>query len=102
MAEESKHLTAFTSPLGLFQFKAMAFGLLNAGAKYSRFSEGLERKIDSKNLVSYVDDSLIFTLGVDGHVTVLIRALKIFCEFGLKLKAKKCHFLQDSVTFLGH
>ena len=93
IADESKHLTAFTSPLGLFHFKAMAFGLLNAGARYSRFSEGLERKVGSKNLLSYVDDSLIFTMGGDSHVTVLIRALKIFCEAGLKLKAKKCHFL---------
>ena len=42
IAEESKHLTAFTSLLGLFHFKAMAFGLLNAGARYSRYSECLE------------------------------------------------------------
>ena len=80
IADESKHVTAFTSPLGLFHFKAMAFGLLNAGARYSCFSEGLERKVNSKNLVNYVDDTLIF----------------------LKLKAKKCHFLKDHVTFLGH
>merc|ERR1712015_285849 len=64
IVDESKHVTAFTSPLGLFHFKAMAFRLLNAGARYSRFSEGLERKVNSKNLVNYVDDTLIFTLGV--------------------------------------
>ena len=46
IADESKHVTTFMSPLGLYQFKAMAFGLLNARARYSRFSEGLERKIN--------------------------------------------------------
>merc|ERR1712015_206072 len=36
-------------------------------------------------------------------MTMLIRALKIFCKAGLKqLKAKKCHFLKDHMTFLGH
>ena len=102
VAEQSKHVTAFTSPLGLYQFKCMAFGLLNAGARYLHFSEGFEQKIGSKNLLSYVDDSMVITMGINEHITVLIRAIKVFFEAGLKMKAKKCHLLKDSVTFLGH
>ena len=74
VAEQSKHVTAFTSPLGLYQYKCTAFGLLNAGAWHLHFSEGLEQKVDSKNLLSYVDNSLVFNMGINKHITVLIRA----------------------------
>ena len=54
------------------------------------------------NLLSYVDDSIVFTMGVDVHVGVLVRVLEVFWRAGLKLKAKKCDLFKDSVTFLGH
>merc|ERR1711895_15649 len=102
VADESKALTAFTSPLGLFQFKCMAFGLKNAGATYSRFSECLERRVNSKHLLNYIDDSICATWGVQDHANVLCRTFKVFCEAGLRLKPSKTKLFCTSVTFLGH
>jgi len=58
MAEEDKQKTAFSTPLGLYQFKRMPFGLQNAGATYGRM---MRRVLDGLRASdNFVDDVLSF------------------------------------------
>jgi hypothetical protein len=62
MAEQAKEKTAFSTPFGLFQFRVMPFGLVNARATFSRLMRKLLAELD--NLDNFIDDILVYTQDV--------------------------------------
>ena len=69
MSDEDKDNTAFSTSRGLFQFRRMAFGLVNAGATYCRM---IRKLLDGIPCVdSYVDDVLIHTYSWSEHMVIL-------------------------------
>ena len=61
IAEEDKAKTAFTTPIGLFEFNRMAFGLCNALATYQRLMQDMFRDdIFNVHLV-YLDNILVYS-----------------------------------------
>ena len=67
LSERSKPLTAFETPIGLFQFKTMPFGLVNSGATFCRLMRIILPKLP--NIDSFVDDMWIFTETWEDHMT---------------------------------
>jgi len=57
--QEDRDLTTFVSHRGLFRFKVMPFGLVNAPATFSRLMRRVLRK--SQHLDNYLDDVLTHT-----------------------------------------
>ena len=57
MSEKSKQLSAFSSPLGIFQYRMMPFGLVNAPAVFSRLMRKLLESME--NIDNFIDDILI-------------------------------------------
>ena len=60
VVSEDRHKTEFTSPLGLYQFVRMPFGLVNATAMFKRIMSRVFRDEMFKSVVCYLDDILIF------------------------------------------
>lgn len=59
LEETSKCLTAFQTPLGLYQFKVMPFGLVNASASFSRL---MRKLLEGMQFIdSFIDDVIIYT-----------------------------------------
>ena len=50
----------------------------------------------------YLDDIIIFSSTFNEHLRCLACVFDRLKAAGLKLKAKKCHFVQEQVTYLGH
>lgn len=50
----------------------------------------------------YLDDVLVVGRTLEEHNKNLARVLERFCEAGLKLKLKKCKFVQSEVEYLSH
>jgi len=95
MEENSKDRTTFVSSRGLFRFKVMPFGLVNAGSTYNRM---VRKLLDgATNLQSYVDDVIGHTKNWDEH----IQTLRDFFE-RVSLKSSKCKIVFGTVNFLGH
>ncbi|XP_060071934.1 uncharacterized protein LOC132551808 [Ylistrum balloti] len=69
MEETSKQKTAFTTPVGLFQFSVMPFGLVNAPATFCRLMRILLEGM--KNIESFIDDILIYTKTWEEHLAIL-------------------------------
>ena len=97
-----RHKTAFTSPLGLFEYNRMPFGLCNAPATFQRLMTNIFREDALKILLVYLDDIIVYSRGVADHLQRLERVFQKLREHGLKVEPGKCQFFQDRVTYLGH
>ena len=69
MHKADKEKTAFATALGLVHFCFMPFGLMNAGATYSRMMRILLDKVP--NVDNYIDDILIHNETWKTHVCLL-------------------------------
>ena len=69
LPDNCKHLTAFETPQGLFQFKTMPFGLVNSGATFCRLMRQVLATVP--NVDSFVNDMWIFTETWEAHMTSL-------------------------------
>lgn len=99
MAEQDIPKTAVITPLGLFEFKRMPFGLRNSSNTFQRVMNEAFR--DMKDVFVYVDDLLVASENREKHEEVLNAVFHKLQEQGLGIAVQKCRFFQDSVKFLG-
>ncbi|CAI5774520.1 Hypothetical predicted protein [Podarcis lilfordi] len=93
--------TAFRSPLGLYEFKVMAFGLKNAPATFQRLVDGILHGL-GEFTVAYLDDIAIFSQTWSEHKEHLELVLQRIKETGLTIKASKCQIGDSEIKYLGH
>ena len=100
LPDNCKHLTAFETPQGLFQFKTMPFGLVNSGATFCRLMRQVLANVP--NVDSFVDDMWIFTETWEAHMTSLRQVLDRLRSAKLTAKPSKCFIGYSSIECLGH
>ena len=101
MDECDKEKTAFcTSHRGLYQFKVMPFGLMNAPGLFTQLISQVLSGLESFS-TGYIDDILCFSESLDDHFKHLEQIFERLREHGLKLKLTKCSFLQSETSYLG-
>lgn len=93
--------TAFTSPLGLFQFKTMPFGLSGAPATFQRLMDQVLRGTESYAGV-YLDDIIVYGDTWKEHLENIRKVLRKIQKAELTIKLKKCNFGMAECTYLGH
>jgi transposase InsO family protein len=94
--------TAFTTPMGLYQYIRMPFGLNNSPATFSRLVGQVFREEIFQSLLVYLDDIIVFSSEVQSHLDRLENALKRLMQHNLKVRADKCNFFKKEIKFLGH
>ena len=102
---DSIEKTAFITPRGLYQFRVMPFGLTNAPSIFQRLMQRVLSHLDDEEATFadvYIDDILLFSKTMEDHIRHLQRVFQRLREAGLKLKLSKCHFLRQSVDYLGY
>jgi len=100
--ESHKEITAFSFYGGHYEFNFMPFGLCNSAPTFQRLMDTLLSGLLYNFCLVYIDDIIVYSDNFADHLTRLEQVFKRFEESGLKLKAKKCFFAQEEVTFLGH
>ena len=93
---------AFRCKFGHFEPLVVQFGLTNAPATFQRFVNSIFPDLIDIHIVCYQDDILIFSNDLETHIKIIKEVLKRVIENQLVLKASKCLFHTDSLTFLGH
>ena len=101
MHPDSRHLTAFTCPFGLFEYVRVPFGLKNAVSAFQRSIENCLEDLRDKICMPYIDDTLVYSKTFEEHLSHVRLVLQRLQEKGIKLNPEKCNFFTRGVSFLG-
>jgi len=77
-------------------------GLSISPSVFQRVMNQIFQKQLNKFVLIYLDDILIFSKTPEEHIQHIRKVLETIRKNDLSLKAKKCHFFQTEVKFLGH
>ena len=92
--------TAFATHQGLYEFRVMPFGVMNAPAVFQRL---MQRVLSGLQFISvYLDDVIVYSETLTEHVSHLRIVFERLRTAGLKLNPAKCRFVCDEVEYLGH
>ena len=98
--ETCKEKTNFICKFGKYQFEVMSFGLKNSAAKFQRMMDNVLANVS--NVKCYVDDVVIHSATEESHVMHLENVFALLLKHGLRIRLKKCSFMQPRVGLLGH
>ena len=101
VANIDRHKTAFITPFGLYQFKAMPFGLQGAPATFQRMMDQLFRGLEGFT-VAYLDDLVIYNSTWEEHMKHPHNVFERLRKAGLTAKPRRCQFAMKQCKYLGH
>ena len=97
--DASKALTVINTPMGLFRYNRMPFGIANAPALFQNIIDQVVAGIP--HCAAYMDDLLLTSLDDHTHLQVLTQVLTRLSEFGFTCNPAKCVFFAAEVSYLG-
>ena len=100
LTDRAKPLTSFITPLGMFQWNVMSFGLVNAPATFNRMMSTMLG--GRKDTIFYLDDICIFSDTWENHLKSLDDIFTIIEQNNLTVKPSKLEIGLTEITFLGH
>ena len=97
-----RHLTAFTTPTGLYESLVLTFGLTNAPATFQRYMNRIfEDMVANGDVIVYLDDILVMGEDVRSHNKILKEVLSRLSQEKLIVRFDKCTFGVETIKFLG-
>jgi transposase InsO family protein len=103
MDQASRELTTFVTPIGVFKWNRMPFGLSGAPATFQRLMNAVLADFVAKNeALVYIDDILLTSTTFVEHLSLLRRVFRRLKEAGLKLKLSKASWCGKEIIYLGH
>ena len=85
----SREYTAFTTPMGLYQWKVLPMGMKTSGAVFQRLMDSVLGDLQPKIGVVYIDDITIFSPTLEQHYEDVNCVLKRLDVANLKVNVNK-------------
>ena len=102
LEENSRKVTAFSTPKGHYEYVRCPMGLRNSPLTCQSLINSLFQGQIGDGLFVYLDDLILVSQDIDTHLSKLSLVLQKFADAGLKLNLSKCKFLRSRIEFLGH
>ena len=103
LAEGTGPMTAFKTRKGHYEYTVAPFGLKQMPAVFQRLMNQIFNvEPTNKHVAAYLDDLLVHSESIHDHLKDLEDVFIKLREAGLKIKLKKCNFLQSEVKYLGY
>jgi hypothetical protein len=101
LVEEDKHLTAFDTPWGTFEYNVTPQGWCNSPAHWQRFISHVLRQFWHHSCFAYMDDIICFSQS-HAEMRILVRNIRqALAQAGLVTNEQKSLFNVTRVAFLG-
>ena len=100
--EADREKTAFVTPMGLYEYIRMPFGLCGAPATFQRLMQHCMGDLIYQMLFVYLDDICIYSKTFEEHLAHLDLVFTRLHDHNLKLKPSKCHLFRKEIDYLGH
>ncbi|KAJ8361773.1 hypothetical protein AAFF_G00422190 [Aldrovandia affinis] len=94
--ESDRKFTAFTTPMGLYEYNRLPQGLCNSPASFMRMMLSIFGDLNFSSLLCYLDDLLVFAPSEEEALRRLEVVFSRLRANNLKLSQKKCNFLRKS------
>lgn len=100
LTPEASKLVSINTPLGLFQYTRMPFGIKTASAIFQRFMDEILK--DCPWASAYIDDVIVTASSAQEMRDRLIRLFEVLQRYNVKVNISKCVFCVTKVKYLGH
>ena len=100
--QESREVTAFSTPEELYQWKVLPLGMKTSGAVFQRVMDKIFARLQPTKVVVYIDNVTVFFPTMEQHLTDLNEVFQRIHQAGLKVSYSKCKITQTEVKVLGH
>ena len=100
LTERAKEISAFVTPDGLYQYKAMPFGMKNSPATFQRLINMILAGLHGCD--AYIDDAIIHTDDWYDHLQTIREFFDRLTSAQLTINLAKSEFCHATLTFLGH
>lgn len=102
LAEESKHLTAFSTIYGKFEFNRLPFGLQVGSSVLSKYMNSIFNDIQFEYLICYCDDLIVYSPTKEKHVEDVKEVVRRLAAHKLTANLSKVKFFCKEISFLGN
>ena len=100
--EGCKHLTAFITPIGLYEFNVIPFGIRNSPAEFQRAMDMAFAPVLGDNVYCYIDDIVLCADDLNELFVTLRKVLNLCRSSGFYLRLDKSEWVKKEVDYLGH
>lgn len=98
--KSSEELLTVNTHMGLFRYRRLCYGVSSSPAIFQSVMDRILAGIP--NVVCRIDDILITAPDDVRHFQTLNEVLTRLQKHNIKLNAKKCSWMEDTVTYMGH
>lgn len=102
LEQQSRHVTAFSTDNGFYQWKVLPFGINIAPSSFTRMMTIAFSGLNPDQAFIYMDDLIVISFSENQHILNLKKVFETCRKHNLKLNPNKCDFFRTEVHFLGH
>lgn len=102
LEEKSRHVTAFSTDTGFYQWKVLPFGINVAPSSFTRMMTIAFSGLSPEQAFIYMDDIIVIGFSENQHINNLRKVFETCRKYNLKVNPEKCNFFRPEVYFLGH